>query len=170
MTKREIEQKKNIKICDFFPTPENLNFSNPQIESISSLHIDCNLKYYETIKTLDVNGNISCVINGIDGRDGKKIQLDNKIEWDDQYLFENVENVPESNLVIGEEFDVVEYAIEQILLNIPMNLTKNYGKISIVGKNFKLLSEEEYQIELENQLDSRWDKLREISSKDKKIK
>lgn len=162
MTKKELELKQNIHIDEDFEVPENFNYNHDLITKISNLHVEGAFKYHESIKTVDVRAFITALVSGIDSRDGSSIELEQEVEWNDQYVFELEKGQPESNLVLGDEFNILEYAIEQIVLNIPINFSKNNGKIDFVGKDFKLLSEEEYQEELDSKMDPRWEKLKDF--------
>ncbi|AOG60672.1 hypothetical protein SHELI_v1c07230 [Spiroplasma helicoides] len=165
MLKKEIESKKQIKFDKSFIIPEDYEYNNVLIKNISDLKVKGELNYQSSIKGLQVQAIILATIEAIDARDGSIIVLENQeFEWDDEYFFENV-NDDQHNLILGEEFSILDYAIDQILLNIPMNLTNNYGKISLVGKNFKLMTEEEYEQEQENEIDPRWDKLNDFKFK-----
>lgn len=167
MLKKDIELKQNVKIDSQFEIDENREYTNPLIQKISDLKIIGELKYHESIKTLSVSAVITCVVYGIDARDGKNISQSQKIEWIEDYLFEIQTGEPENNFVLGEEFDICEYAIEQIILNIPMNFTNNYDTIDFVGKDYKLFTEEDYQQEQESRLDPRWEQLDKIKFEDK---
>ncbi|AUB31883.1 YceD family protein [Spiroplasma floricola] len=163
MLKKEIELKKVINLDKELEISSSLNINHDLIKSIDKVHIKGTLSYQDLMKSLIVNAKITASISAIDARDGKVIQLlDQNYDWQEEYYFENV-NDDQHNILLGDKFNILDYAIEQIVLNIPMNLTNNYGKISFVGKDYILMSEEEYQQEQENQVDSRWEKLKEFN-------
>ncbi|QGS52164.1 YceD family protein [Spiroplasma tabanidicola] len=162
MLKKDIELKKTIKIDEVFNCDSINNFNHALLKKINKIKVLGALKYQETIKCLKVEAKIITDIDLIDARDGKLINIKNEeYDWNDEYFFEEINN-DQVNVVLGAEFDILEYAIEQIVLNIPINFTNNYGKISFVGKDFTFMSEEEYQQEQEKKQDPRWDKLKEF--------
>jgi uncharacterized metal-binding protein YceD (DUF177 family) len=75
------------------------------------------------------------------------------------------ENEPDYNIVFGEEFDELQYAIDEIVLNIPINFTRNYGKITFVHEFGEYFDEEEFAKSQENKMDPRWEKLNELKFK-----
>ncbi|QEH62109.1 hypothetical protein SCHIN_v1c09140 [Spiroplasma chinense] len=163
MFKKDIEIKKHIVFSEKYDVEQDYQYNHDLIQKVDNLFVEGSITYQENIKSISVNANISCSIKAIDARDGNIVELDDfNVEWDDEYFFEAFED-DQHNVVLGEEFNIKEYAIEQIVLNIPINFTINYGKISFVGKDFKLLSEDEYQQEEQNKVDPRWDKLKEFN-------
>ncbi|QBQ07962.1 hypothetical protein SGLAD_v1c07630 [Spiroplasma gladiatoris] len=165
MLKKDIILKKNIELDNFYKNIESKNFNHALIEDINNIGIKGKIKYQESLKAININAIITCDLKLIDARDGKVVDIKKEeFVWDDEYFFESAIN-DQANIVFGESFNILEYAIEQIVLNIPMNFTINYGKISFVGKDFTLISEEEYQQEQENKEDPRWDKLKEFKFK-----
>ncbi|ARU91401.1 hypothetical protein SCLARK_00764 [Spiroplasma clarkii] len=120
------------------------------------------LNYQDNLKCLLVQAKIFATIEAVDARDGQIIVSENQsFEWDDEYYFAQIA-ADQHNLVLGDDFDIKGYAIEQIVLNIPLNFTKNCGKISFVGKDFKLLSEEEFEQEQLDKIDPRWEVLKDF--------
>ncbi|ALD66689.1 DUF177 domain-containing protein [Spiroplasma cantharicola] len=165
MLKKEIELKGHVDLDREFPINTNLQLNHDLIKSIDKVYIKGILNYQDAMKSVLVNAKITASLTAIDARDGAQITLENQIyDWNEEYYFEDI-NDDQHNIVFGDKFNILEYAIEQIVLNIPMNLTKNYDKISFVGKDYILMSEDEYQQEQENQVDSRWDKLKEFNFK-----
>ncbi|AGR41478.1 DUF177 domain-containing protein [Spiroplasma taiwanense] len=166
MLKKEIIFKKHIKFDKKIEVPLNYNYNHDLIKKISNLKVRGTFDYRDSIKSLIVKAKIQTDIEAIDARDGNLINLINQeFEWVDEYYFENINN-DQSNVVFGEKFNILDYTMEQIVLNIPMNLTINYGKISFVGKDYILMSEEEYQQEQMNQINQRWEKLKDFKFKE----
>ncbi|AHI53132.1 YceD family protein [Spiroplasma culicicola] len=163
MLKKEIELKQHIDLDISFENQDRYDFAHDLIEQILDLKVKGTIDYQENIKCVYVNAIITATIKAIDARDGELIELkEQTFDWDEEYFFESQID-DQHNIVMGEEFDIYSYAIEQIVLNIPVNLTNNYGKISLVGNDFKLMSEDEYQQEQDNKIDPRWEKLKEFN-------
>ncbi|AUM62856.1 YceD family protein [Spiroplasma monobiae] len=163
MLKKEIELKKIINLDNDFEINQDLKINHDLIKSIDKVHVKGILNYQDIMKSVIVSATITASVSGIDARDGKEIKIiDQNYDWNEEYYFEDV-NDDQHNIVLGDKFNILDYAIEQIVLNIPMNLTNNYDKISFVGKDYILMSEDEYQQEQENKIDSRWDKLKDFS-------
>ncbi|QHX36869.1 DUF177 domain-containing protein [Spiroplasma sp. BIUS-1] len=163
MLKKDIELKGLINLDQDFEISQDLNLNHDLIKSIDKVHVKGILNYQDSMKSVIVSATITASISAMDARDGKNIQLlDQVYDWNEEYYFEDI-NDDQHNIVLGDKFSILEYAIEQIVLNIPMNLTNNYDKISFVGKDYILMSEDEYQQEQENQIDSRWDKLKDFN-------
>ncbi|WP_342275194.1 YceD family protein [Spiroplasma endosymbiont of Cantharis lateralis] len=163
MLKKDIELKGIVNLDKEFEINNELKLSHDLIKSIDKVHIKGILNYQDAMKSVIVYAKITASLTAIDARDGTIIKLEDQIyDWSEEYYFEDI-NDDQHNIVFGDKFNILEYAIEQIVLNIPMNLSNNYDKISFVGKDYILMSEDEYQQEQENQVDSRWDKLKEFN-------
>ncbi|ASP28005.1 hypothetical protein SCORR_v1c02310 [Spiroplasma corruscae] len=159
MLKKDFYLNSKLQINEFFS--EVIELNKELLKKVRNLTIKGTAYFDKNINLLSINSIIKCDIFVIDARDGTEFWLnDQSYDWIDEYCFD-LKNSDQYNLVIGEDFDFKEYAIEQILLNIPINLTNNYGKISYVANNYVLLSEDEYQLEEKNKTDDRWDKLKE---------
>ncbi|AKU79477.1 hypothetical protein [Spiroplasma turonicum] len=160
MLKKDFYNKGTIKLNEFYE--EVLISNNDLIKKILNIKVVGNAYFDTTSNILNIEAKIISDILAIDSRDGNEILIkNNEVDWNDEYCFD-IKNSDQYNVVLGDSFDFKEYAIEQIVLNIPINLTNNYGKISYVGNNCVLLSEEEYEDELENKTDDRWDKLKDF--------
>ncbi|AGR42342.1 YceD family protein [Spiroplasma diminutum] len=163
MLKKDIELKQLINLDENLEINADFKIDHDLIKSIEKVHVKGILNYQESMKSIIVSAKITATIHAMDARDGKDIKLDDQIyDWNEEYYFEDI-NDDQHNIVLGDKFSILDYAIEQIVLNIPMNLTNNYDKISFVGKDYILMSEEEYQQEQENQIDSRWEKLKDFN-------
>ncbi|AHB36600.1 YceD family protein [Spiroplasma apis] len=161
MLKKDIELKKNIDLDLTYSDIDNSNFEHALLKKIDKIEIKGKLVYQDSIKGIYIKAKICADYQALDARDGSEISITNEtLDWEDEYFFESKDD--QHNIVIGEQFDILGYAVSQIVLNIPINFTKNYGKISFVGKDFKLMSEEEYQQEQAEKLDPRWNKLKDL--------
>lgn len=162
MLKKEIEIKQKLVLDETYYYSATDHYNNDLVIKVDNIHVKGVLTYQSSLKCIVVEAKITASITGLDARDGQTFTKTNQnFDWNEQYFFADV-NDDQHNIVLGDSFDIKEYAIEQIVLNIPLNFTNNCGKISFVGKDFKLMSEEEYEEEQANQLDPRWEVLKDF--------
>lgn len=163
MLKKEIELKKQLRFEETFSDLSNYEVNHFLINKLNQVKVEATLTYHDSIKTLDVNGLISVDFDATDARDGKLLKNNlEDINWNEQYSFEIDETAPENNIVLGEEFDVLAYAIDEIVLNIPINFTKNYDRITIVNEFGGFFEEDEYNSLQDEKIDPRWEKLNDF--------
>ncbi|AKX33900.1 hypothetical protein SLITO_v1c02440 [Spiroplasma litorale] len=159
MLKKDFYLQKNIKFNENWK--EEIEINRDLIISLKNLSILGEANFDDISTVLSIKAKIKTDIYAIDSRDGTNFWLNDQIYvWDEEYTFD-LKNSDQYNIIIEEDFSIKEYAIDQILLNIPINLTNNYGKISYVGSNYIYLTEDEYEKESENQIDERWKKLKD---------
>ncbi|WP_339023086.1 hypothetical protein [Spiroplasma endosymbiont of Crioceris asparagi] len=167
-TINELLKNKKIVISQEVVLDATINekYHHPLVSQLKSLKIDGQLTYQQDIDSIFIDMKLEANNDFIDARDGKIFNETLKLDWKDDYLFLNSENNPESNFIIGDKVDVLDLAINEVFLNIPINFSKNYGNIKVVNENFYLLSEEDLENEYSSNLeDPRWDKLKELKSK-----
>ncbi|QHX36002.1 hypothetical protein STIUS_v1c04480 [Spiroplasma sp. TIUS-1] len=161
---KSLEKKVDIKINDDFDLKE-MPVGNSLVSKLKNLHLDVNVHYEDTMRMVIVTGSGTVSAKFNDARDGKEFEDEIEFEWNDDYVFYEPNSNAESNIIMDDEFDIIKNALDQFFLNIPLNFSKNYDNINLIGENFALISEDEYQSLLENRVDPRWEQLEEIKKK-----
>ncbi len=59
-------------------------------------------------------------------------------------------------------FDIDPYLLDLIISEVPLTLVKKGAKLPTSGNGYRVISEDEYNKENENKVDSRWSKLDDI--------
>ncbi|WP_425379564.1 hypothetical protein [Spiroplasma endosymbiont of Stenodema calcarata] len=65
------------------------------------------------------------------------------------------------NYLNEKKFDIIKYAWDEIIMNIPINLSKNSDKIISGDSTWQVFTEEEFAAYQDTQADSRWEQLHE---------
>ncbi|ATZ18651.1 hypothetical protein ESOMN_v1c02690 [Williamsoniiplasma somnilux] len=168
MLHKELRKNFSQEIKKKLPNLEIYKSINPLIKKFLNVEFDIDLKYFSKIETVEILGIINFELLAIDARDGHEFHYTNEIDWNDVYTF-NSELNDHANIIFGDDFDIEAYAIEQINMNIPLNLTINHGIISKTGSGWSVMSEEEYLQDVDREdPDPRWEKLNEFSNKNNK--
>jgi uncharacterized metal-binding protein YceD (DUF177 family) len=163
MLKKEIELKKIVHFEEVYSDLKDYKVNHDLVTSLNEVKVKATLVYHDSIKTLDVSGEIVADFDATDARDGKllKNNIEN-IKWNEQYSFEIDDTAPENNVVLGDDFDILGYAIDEIVLNIPINFSKNYDRISIVNEFGGFFEEDEDDSLQDDKIDPRWEKLNDF--------
>jgi hypothetical protein len=74
MFKKEIELKKNVTINQTYHQFENYQVNHDLITKLNEVSINATLVYHDSIKTLEVKGEIGVNFDAIDARDGKQLK------------------------------------------------------------------------------------------------
>ncbi|UZK63770.1 DUF177 domain-containing protein [Mycoplasma mycoides subsp. capri] len=161
----DFKLKKHYELQGQLTDLDQIKSNNILIKSFDFISYDLDLDYNETLKIITVNGVINYTITGIDSRIGNEIKYSNYIDWNDEYSFTNSSDF-NTNIIINEEFNLKDYIIEQINLNIPFNLSLNNDILNKYGLGWSLESEEEFQKSQANKIDPRWEQLDNIKIDD----
>lgn len=142
--------------------------ADPLIKKYLQATYGLDIKYLHNLGLIEVDGIIDFTILAKDARDGQEFEYSNEINWNDEYTF-NPESNENANIIIGNDFNLDEYIIEQININIPVNLSINHDIIFKIGSGWQLMSEQQYSTDIDNQApDSRWDQLDDLELTEKK--
>lgn len=154
-----------VGIIDNFSQDSKM-INNPLIKKIEKVNYDLNVTFTAQNSNLKIIGTMAFILEAIDAIDGQVFIYSQELSWDDSYQFGEILQ-SDANFIIGENFNLVSYLVEQINLNIPLNLSKNHDIISKVGSGWELLSETDYQIKKQqsNDSDPRWDELDQWKNK-----
>ncbi len=82
------------------------------------------------------------------------------LKWNDEYSFKFYKK-SDINYLNEQNFDIIKYAWDEIIMNIPINLSKNSDKIISGDSTWQVFSEEEFAAYQSTQVDSRWEQLHE---------
>lgn len=159
-----LEKKVDININENFDL-KDFPVENELVTKLKNLHLDINVHYDDGMRMVIVTGSGTVGAKFMDARDGKEFEDEIEFEWNDDYVFYEKNSNAESNIIMEDEFDIIKNALDQFFLNIPLNFSKNYDNINLIGENFALISEDEYQSLLDNRVDPRWEQLEEIKKK-----
>jgi len=152
MLKRDLKKHHQLNIKRTVDQFDNMIITNVLLKKYLNLDYEINVKHVLNDELIKVTGTIKFKVLLTDARDGHEIVHDQVESWDEEYLLAEYE---------GETIDFDQLACEQINLNIPMNLSHNYDKISKVGPGWQLMSEDEYVNNKKTTSDPRWDKLKQ---------
>ena len=86
-----------------------------------------------------------------------------KLKFKDSLEFSN--EVSDDEDIFFEEkpiFSLDPYILGLIVAETPIKIVKKGAKLPQAGDGYRVLSEDEYQLEKRNKSDSRWDKLDEV--------
>lgn len=161
---KALEKKGDFDINGDFDL-KDVKFENTLVSKLKNIHLDVNVHYEDDLRMVIVSGSGIVSAKFMDARDGKEFEDEIEFEWNDDYVFYEKNSNAESNIIMDDEFDIIKNALDQFFLNIPLNFSKNYDNINLIGENFALFSEDEYQSLLETRIDPRWEQLEEIKKK-----
>ncbi|AGJ90876.1 hypothetical protein [Mycoplasma putrefaciens] len=167
-TKEELLKNKHYQLTGDLDNLDQAVCTNTLVKSIDYVNFDLDLDYLDAIDSVKVVGVINFTVSATDARTGELIKYSNHLDWDDEYSF-NKKLDSTYNIILKNEFDLFEYIIEQININLPLNLSVNNDILNKYGFGWTLLSEEAFETEKQNKVDPRWEKLDEfILTKNKK--
>ncbi|UKS54023.1 hypothetical protein MFERI13461_00337 [Mycoplasma feriruminatoris] len=162
----DFKLKKHYELKEELIDLDQIKSNNILVKSFDFINYDLDLDYNESLKIITINGVINYTISATDCRTGELIKYSDYIDWNDEYSFTNSSDF-NTNIIIGDEFNLKDYIIEQINLNIPFNLTLNNDILNKYGLGWSLETEDEFITNKSNQTDPRWDQLDNIKLDDK---
>ena len=143
---------------------EDIDFSNAELDQnhirkIESCHVKISGHEYEDLLILNVE--VKADIIGVCSYTLEDVPI--HLNFKDSLEFSNeVEDDEELFYVAEPIFDIDPYILGLIIAETPMKIVKNGAKLPSGGKDFRVLSEEEYLEEKKQKTDSRWSKLDDI--------
>ncbi|ATZ21647.1 hypothetical protein MTABA_v1c04480 [Mesoplasma tabanidae] len=164
MNRQYFEKNTHTELTEVINDLESIKLNNVLVKKVTYLDYDIDIDWVNSIETVSVNGVINFTLEAIDSRTGEQFEYTNAIDWNDEYTFSDSIN-DHANIIVGEEFDVKNYLIEQININLPFNLSNNSDIIKKTGFGWTIMSEEEFYQNEQNKVDQRWDKLDEFKKK-----
>ena len=115
--------KMNDKHNYYFEKIQDTIFKN-----INEILIKINVYYRESDNSIKIEGKIQGNLNLISTLTFKNINVEVDLNWDERYNFDYINN--NFNYINNKEgFDIYEYAIEQIYINCPINISEKKSLI-----------------------------------------
>lgn len=137
----------------------NLEFDPYHIKKIGLTHVKITGSVYEDLLMLnfhiisDVIGVCAYTLEDVplhfDFKDS--LEVSNEIEDDEKIFYEK-------NMI----FDIDPYVLSLLVSEIPAKIVKKGAKLPSDGNGYRVLSEEEYEVEQSKKTDSRWAALDDI--------
>ena len=142
---------------------ENFDFSNEKfnpnhIRSIGKTHVKITGNDYDDFLVLDFN--IVSEVVGVCSYSLEDVPLTVRVKTSLSFTFE--EEDEETIHIDNPVFEIDPYILELIIAEVPMKLVKKGAKLPSSGNGYRVLTEDEYNKEQENKVDSRWAKLDDI--------
>ncbi|PPE06262.1 hypothetical protein [Mesoplasma corruscae] len=159
------ENNLHTEIIKEIKTLEDFKIFHPSVTKLSKFEIDVDLDWSKSLSILSVNGIINFSLLFVNEFTNKEEEYSNSIDWSEEYCFSSNAS-SNSNIILGDRFNVLNYAIEQININLPYNLSNNNNDIiKKVCSNDVFFTEEEYNKNEQNKLDPRWNQLDQFNKK-----
>ena len=129
-------------------------FDKNYIRSIPYCNVKAVATDYETILCIAVE--IEATVIGVCSYSLEDVELKLKISDELDFGEEEDDNVyhEDSNII-----DLDQYILGILLANVPVRIVKKGAKLPNDGNDYRVIGEDEYYKEKENQHDSRWDAL-----------
>lgn len=129
------------------------------IRKIDNTHVKVIAHEYEDLITMDVY--VECDIIGVCSYTLEDVPL--HLKFKDSLEFSN--EIDDDEDIFFEPkpiFDLDPYILGLIIASTPTKLVKKGAKLPCGGKGYRVLSEDEYNSEKKNKVDSRWSKLDDV--------
>lgn len=138
------------------------SFDPTHIRSIDSCDVKVKATDYESILRIEVE--INTQITGVCSYTLEDVPLTLKLK--DELDFSDDENDEDCYYEKSSIIDLDEYILGIILANVPIRIVKKGAKLPNDGKNYRVLSQEDYEKEKSESVDHRWDKLDSVKISD----
>ncbi|WP_424526063.1 YceD family protein [Spiroplasma endosymbiont of Glossina fuscipes fuscipes] len=133
---------------------------SPNIKALNGVVIKGTLTYHSNLNAINVVATIQGEIIVEDARSLEHFKVPINLKWNDEYSFKFYKK-SDINYLNEQNFDIIKYAWDEIIMNIPINLSKNSDKIISGDSTWQVFSEEEFAAYQATQVDSRWEQLHE---------
>lgn len=146
---------------------DTIDFSNDQFDPTHIRKIeDCSVEAiatdYETILRVEVK--IKAKVIGVCSYSLEDVELNLKIE--DELNFTDDEEDVDNYYEKGNLINLDSYVLGILLANIPVRIVKKGAKLPENGKDYRVISEEDYEQEKSKEVDHRFDILDSIEFSD----
>ena len=142
----------------------SIQFDQNHIRGINNCEVKATATDYETILCIDVE--ISATVIGVCSYSLEDVEIPLKIK--DQLVFSEDEEDEDNYFMKDNIIDLDEYVLGILLANVPVRIVKKGAKLPGDGKDYRVISEDQYIKEKENSVDHRWDALDDLElSEDK---
>ena len=129
------------------------------LKKINNCHVNIDINNYENVLVLSIkiNTNVTLVSSYSLKEFDKDLSINDTIDFSFNEEDENSSFViKDSNLILDK------YILDIIITNIPSKVAMKGEKLPVGDESFRVISEDEYLKEKENQKDDRWSKLDDI--------
>ena len=131
----------------------SVSFDQNHIRSIPSCVVKAIATDYESILRITVE--INALVIGVCSYTLEDVEL--KLKINDELNFTDDEEDDENYYEKDNTIDLDNYILGILLANIPVRIIKKGAKPPKDGDNYRVITEDEYNKEKENQKDHRWD-------------
>jgi len=134
------------------------------IRKINSCHVEVDIENFDYLLRVVINIKADTILPCSYTLEDVPYVIKGQEEFD--FTFE-AENESEDLIYIkGDSFELNEYVYSLLIALVPPKVIKKGAKLSQEGKNYRVLSEDEYLKEKAAKKDSRWSKLDDIEIDD----
>lgn len=129
------------------------------LKKINNCHVDIDINNYENVLVLSlkIKANVTLVSSY------SLKEFDKDLSINDTIDFSFNEEDEDSSFVIKDSNLILDkYILDIIITNIPSKVAMKGEKLPVGDESFRVISEDEYLKEKENQKDDRWSKLDDI--------
>lgn len=142
---------------------ESIDFSaaqlNPShIRKIANCDVVAEATDYDSL--LYIKLKIKALVIGVCSYSLKDVEI--KLNIEDDLTFSDSEDDEDTYFCKDNIIDLDEYVLGILLANVPVKIVKKGAKLPQNGKGYRVLTQDEYDKEKENNVDHRWDKLDDI--------
>ncbi len=159
LTEKDLIANPHYTINDRFKVNQT-SFSYEPLKAITDLHLQGEVDYDQSTRVIIVNIKIVTNTMIVDARTLRIIPYPLVLDWNDEYSFEFSEN-PNINYLNENNFDIIKYAIDEIIMNIPINFSINDDTIISGDSSWQVISDQELDEYQANKVDPRWEELKE---------
>ena len=136
----------------------HIEFDPTHIRSIPSCVVKARATDYGEILRVEVQ--INALVIGVCSYSLEDVEL--KFKINDELSFTDDENDLDNYYEKGNIIDLDQYILGILLANVPVRIIKKGAKLPKDGKNYRVISEDEYDKEKEKKVDHRFDVLDDI--------
>ncbi|ALA97546.1 hypothetical protein SKUN_00653 [Spiroplasma kunkelii CR2-3x] len=140
-------------------SPELLDYS-VNIRGIKDVNIKGIITYHPNFNAINIVATIIGEVVVEDAQTLEHFAVSINLEWNDEYSFKFYKK-SDINYLNEQNFDIIKYAWDEIIMNIPINLSKKNDKMISGNSTWQVFSEEEFAAYQAAQADSRWEQLHE---------
>lgn len=147
-----------------FSDPEGRLFANTLIQALPECHITGVLHFDGRNR---VSSDLHCegVMTVIDSITGDELDVDFEAESEKTYSFDGADTLEEAVLVKNDTIDLTDEAVEAIVYEAPMSITRLAREDYPSGEGWSLVSDQD-PVDEKKEEDPRWAKLKDFHFED----
>ncbi|AHF61130.1 hypothetical protein P344_04270 [Spiroplasma mirum ATCC 29335] len=160
LTEKDLIANPHYTINNSFKVNET-SFSYEPLKAITELDLQGKVDYDQSTRVIKVNIKIVTNTMIMDARILRIIPYPLVLDWNNEYSFEFSEN-SNINYLNENNFDIIKYAIDEIIMNIPINFSINNDTIISGDSSWQVISDQEFDEYQANKVDHpRWEELKQ---------